>query len=141
MQSEGKNSQGKLRMRFLNLTLKGHKCASSIPHNPFWVNKGLKCSFFSVTEFLSNVTSTCHSSVFICRHSRAVDLSPMTWAINKQPTNYLHRNAPPTSSSFALCHSWTFPQALGCASVWLNKQHGAQKYIFLGISYPNILNL
>lgn len=92
-----------------------------------------------MTEFLSNVTSTCHSSIFICRHSRAVDLSPMTCAINKQPTNSLHRNAPRPSFSLTLytiglCCSSTFPRALGCASVWLNKQHGAQKYIFPGHS-------
>lgn len=98
-----------------------------------------------MTEFLSNVTSTCHSSIFICRHSRAVDLSPMTCAINKQPPNYLNRNAPRTSFALALyavklCHSWTFPRALACASAWFNKQQGTQKYIFLGVFYPNTLN-
>lgn len=60
--------------------------------------------------------------------------------------HYLNRNAPRTRFPLArytakLCRSWTFPPALGRASVWLNKQHGAQKYIFLGIPYPNILNL
>lgn len=55
----------------------------------------------------------------------------------------LHGQVPPSLPLHAakLCRSWTFPRALGCVSARLNKQRGAQKYIFLGIPYPNILNL